>query len=198
MKLTEKKRKDILDAAVREFREQGFPAARVNRIAELAEVSKRTLYKHFESKEMLFQAITDVLLEEIATVPKLHFTPEVPLREQLVAAVKDNVAHLTAEHYMGLNRLVMSELLRDQDLAQAFLAKAAAQDGPVTGLISQAMQAGALRQAKPGFAAGQLLAMAKHFLVWPEFLMGAKAEVDPDAVIADCVDMFLAHYGPEG
>ncbi|WP_201722274.1 TetR/AcrR family transcriptional regulator, partial [Sulfitobacter sp. HI0023] len=69
MKLTDKKRKDILQAAIQEFREQGFPAARVNRIAELAEVSKRTLYKHFESKEVLFAAITDILLEQIAASP---------------------------------------------------------------------------------------------------------------------------------
>lgn len=195
MKLTEKKRKDILNAAIREFREQGFPAARVNRIAELAEVSKRTLYKHFESKEVLFQAITDILLEQIAATPKLRYAPNVPLHEQLNGAVRDYVGHLTGEEYMGLNRLVMSELLRDQDLAQAFFAKAAMQDGPIQALIGEAMQAGSLRQAEPGFAAGQLLSMVKHFLVWPQFLMGAKAEVDPDAVIADCVDMFLAHYG---
>ncbi|MCP1167710.1 TetR/AcrR family transcriptional regulator [Limimaricola litoreus] len=198
MKLAEKKRKDILGAAIQEFREQGFPAARVNRIAELAEVSKRTLYKHFESKELLFAAITEILLEEIAAVPKLRYRPDAPLRDQLIAAVRDYVGHLTGEHYLALNRLVMSELLRDQELAQAFFAKAAMQDGPISGLIGEAMQTGALRKAEPGFASGQLLSMVKHFLVWPQFLMGAKAEVDPDAVIADCVDMFLAHYSSEG
>lgn len=152
VKLAEKKRKDILEAAIREFREQGFPAARVNRIAELAEVSKRTLYKHFESKEVLFQAITDILLEQIAATPRLSYDPNVPLQEQLKGAVRNYVGHLTGEGYMGLNRLVMSELLRDQDLAQAFFAKAAIQDGPIQALIGEAMQAGALRQAEPGFA----------------------------------------------
>ena len=142
MKLTEKKRKDILDAAIQEFREQGFPAARVNRIAELAEVSKRTLYKHFESKEVLFQAITDILLDEIAAAPRLRYHPEAPLRAQLIAA-------------------------------------------------------GALRQGEPGFAAGQLLSMVKHFLVWPQFLLGTQAGENAGSVIADCVDMFLAHYSPE-
>ncbi|MEP6147354.1 MULTISPECIES: TetR/AcrR family transcriptional regulator [Sulfitobacter] len=195
MKLTEKKRKDILDAAIQEFREQGFPAARVNRIAELAEVSKRTLYKHFESKEVLFQAITDILLEQIAATPKLRYDPQAPLREQLIAAARDYIGHLSGAEYMGLNRLVMSELLRDQDLAQAFFAKAAMQDGPIQALIAEAMQAGALRRAEPGLAAGQLLSMIKHFLMWPEFLLGEKADVDAEAVIADCLDMFLAHYG---
>jgi len=197
MKLSEKKRKDILDAAIQEFREQGFPAARVNRIAELAEVSKRTLYKHFESKEVLFQAITDILLEQIAATPKLRYDAEAPLREQLIAAARHYIDHLSGEEYMGLNRLVMSELLRDQELAQAFFAKAAMQDGPIQALIGEAMQAGALRQAEPGFAAGQLLSMIKHFLMWPEFLLGKKADLDAEAVIADCVDMFLAYYGEE-
>ena len=194
MKLTDKKRKDILQAAIQEFREQGFPAARVNRIAELAEVSKRTLYKHFESKEVLFAAITDILLEQIAASPKLSYDPGKPLREQLIAAVRDYIDYLSGEHYMGLNRLVMSELLRDQELAQAFFAKAEMQDGPIQTLIGEAMQAGALRQAEPGFAAGQLLSMIKHFLMWPEFLLGKKADIDAEAVMADCVDMFLAHY----
>mgnify|MGYP003655094638 CR=1 FL=1 len=36
--------------------------------------------------------------------------------------------------------------------------------------------------------------LIKHFLMWPEFLPGAKADLDSGAVIADCVDMFLAHY----
>lgn len=198
MKLTDKKRKDILDAAILEFREQGFPAARVNRIAELAEVSKRTLYKHFESKELLFQAITDILLDEIAAAPKLRYAPDEPLRDQLVAAVRDYVTHLTGDHYMGLNRLVMSELLRDQKLAQAFLTKAALQDGPISSLIGDAMRSGALRRADPGIATGQLLSMVKHFLVWPVFLTGAKPDLDADAVIGDCVQMFLAFYRTDG
>jgi len=84
--------------------------------------------------------------------------------------------------------------LRDQALAQVFFAKAALQDGPIQALIGEAMQAGALRRAEPGFAAGQLLSMIKHFLMWPEFLLGEKADLDAEAVIADCVQMFLAHY----
>ena len=46
--------------------------------------------------------------------------------------------------------------------------------------------------------AGQLLSMVKHFLVWPEFLMGEKADLNAAAVIADCVEMFLAHYAAKG
>lgn len=194
MKLVERKRKDILDAAVREFREQGFAAARVNRIAELAGVSKRTLYKHFESKDVLFAAIIDILMEENAARPKLPFRADVPLKAQLTTAVKDYIAHLTGDEYMALNRLVLSEFLRNQDLARAFFAKSAAHDIPVSGLIAEAMASGDLRKADPVFAATQLLAMVKSFLFWPQFLLGEPGALDTDAVLDDCVDMFLAHY----
>lgn len=194
MKLTEKKQKDILNAAIREFREQGFTAARVNRIADLAGVSKRTLYKHFESKEVLFSAITDMLMEETAAMPKVPYRPDVPLRDQLVTALTDYTARITDDAYMGLNRLVVSEFLRDQELSRAFFARSVVQDYPVTGLIADAMAAGKLREADPVFAASQLLALVKNFFFWPEFLLGEPKDQNADEVMADCVDMFLAHY----
>ena len=51
MKLTEKKRQSIIEAAIADFRDHGFAGANITRIAKLAEVSIRTLYKHFESKD---------------------------------------------------------------------------------------------------------------------------------------------------
>lgn len=103
---------------------------------------------------------------------------------------------------LGICRLPRLGLTYDRfgflDLAQAFFAKAAMLDGPIQTLIGAAMRAGALRRAEPGLAAGQLLSMIKHFLMWPEFLPGAKADLDSGAVIADCVDMFLAHYAATG
>ncbi len=194
MKLTEKKRKDILEAAIQEFREQGFTAARVNHIAELAGVSKRTLYKHFESKEVLFAAITDILMQETAALPKVEYQPDAPVKDQLISALRQYIAQLTGDDYMGLNRLVLSEFLRDQTLARAFFAKSAAHDAPISGLIGEAMSAGALRRANPTFAANQLLAMVKNFLFWPKFLLGEPPAPEADQIMSDCVDMFLAHY----
>jgi AcrR family transcriptional regulator len=46
----------ILDAAIEEFVEYGLAGARVDRIAERAEANKALLYRHFGSKEALFDA----------------------------------------------------------------------------------------------------------------------------------------------
>jgi TetR/AcrR family transcriptional regulator len=44
----------ILDAALREFAEQGFAGARMDEIAKVAAVNKALLYYYFESKDQLF------------------------------------------------------------------------------------------------------------------------------------------------
>ncbi|GAK87792.1 transcriptional regulator TetR family [Vibrio ponticus] len=57
MTRSEQKRLAIIEAAKQEFIENGFLAANMNNICTAAEVSKRTLYRHFESKELLFEAV---------------------------------------------------------------------------------------------------------------------------------------------
>lgn len=58
-RLTDRKRAAILDAAVRQFRAAGFDNTSMDRIADAANVSKRTVYNHFPSKELLFAAIVE-------------------------------------------------------------------------------------------------------------------------------------------
>jgi AcrR family transcriptional regulator len=48
--LMSRKRTMIVDAALRAFLENGYAESSVNRIAEEAGVSIKTLYRHFESK----------------------------------------------------------------------------------------------------------------------------------------------------
>ena len=50
-------RRDILEAAEQEFAEKGFYGARVDRIAQLAEINKRMIYEYFGNKEELYQKV---------------------------------------------------------------------------------------------------------------------------------------------
>ena len=53
---TTQKRETIISAAIQIFIEEGFDNASMDRIAERANASKRTVYNHFPSKEELFHA----------------------------------------------------------------------------------------------------------------------------------------------
>ena len=61
----DRSQKDILDAALREFADHGLGGARMDRIAERADVNKRLIYYYFESKESLFLAVLERAYESI-------------------------------------------------------------------------------------------------------------------------------------
>ena len=102
---------------------------------------------------------------------------------------------ITEETALGLNRMVVSELIRDLDRSRQFFTATEAHDYPITGLINGAMEAGMIRKADPGFATSQLLALIKNFFFWPEFFLGENPI--PRDVLDDCVSMFMAHYKRE-
>lgn len=56
-------RRRILETAAYEFSQYGFNGARVERIAETADISKPMIYFHFGCKEGLFNAVLDAELD---------------------------------------------------------------------------------------------------------------------------------------
>ncbi len=192
MKRTEKKRKDIIDAAIDEFREQGFLGAKTTSIAKKANVSSRTLYNHFESKEALFDAISEIMLEQNWSMEPVSYDPSRDFVEQLKDALWQYISVITDETAIGLNRMVLSELIRDLERSQKFFTETESHDYPMAGLIEDAMDAGVLRKADSALATNQLLALVKNFYFWPEFFLGENPT--PKEVLDDCIAMFMAHY----
>ena len=77
------KRDAILEAATTAFRDEGFECTSMDRIAELAGASKRTVYNHFRSKEALFQAVVERLFEDAAALKRVEWDSERPIEHQL-------------------------------------------------------------------------------------------------------------------
>jgi AcrR family transcriptional regulator len=63
-------RRRILDAAYREFRRKGFVRVNVDEIAAASQVTKRTLYSHFRSKDELLGAALEAQIELAATAKR--------------------------------------------------------------------------------------------------------------------------------
>jgi AcrR family transcriptional regulator len=55
----------LLAAATAEFAEYGISGARIDRIAERAEVNKRMIYAYYGNKEQLFERVVEQSLEEL-------------------------------------------------------------------------------------------------------------------------------------
>lgn len=192
------KRQQIVEAAVAEFMEKGYEAASMDRISARAEVSKRTVYNHFASKELLFEAIIERVYSPDEDFAAITFDPERDLRDQLQEIAHIYINFATTPNYINLNRVVVSEFVRDHVTSSKAREQFVPDDPPMDAFITAAIVAGKLRPVEPGYAATQFFSLIKAFTYWP-LLMGnpLASKEDLDAIIEDNVNMFLTYYAVE-
>lgn len=196
LRLTDRKRQAIVDAAVAEFRSNGFDATSMDKIAATAGVSKRTVYNHFPSKDDLFAHILQQLWDSSAALQAFRYRPELPLRTQLLELMGQKMALLRDAYFLDLARVAIAEGIHRPERAQQMVARLADKEEGVTGWLRAALTDGKLKPMDPVFASHQLQGQLKCFAFWPQVTMGqppldAAAEA---AVVGTAVDMFLAYY----
>ena len=116
--LTERKRADILKAALNEFNARGFRETSMDRIASSAQVSKRTVYNHFASKEALFDAIADKLSDRVRLVTGFQYRPDRSVETQLRDIGEQLLDMLAAPGFVNLAKVTLAEMLRSPELAR--------------------------------------------------------------------------------
>jgi len=83
----EESRAAILQAAAREFAENGIAGARTDAIADAAGVNKALLYYYFEDKETLYGAVLDDAFAGMKTTVFNVLDSDLPTREKLLTYV---------------------------------------------------------------------------------------------------------------
>jgi AcrR family transcriptional regulator len=70
----------LMDAALRLFREQGYDAATVEKIATAADVAKGTFFNYFQTKDAILPALAERRVQQIEDMLSLkHGTPASPV-----------------------------------------------------------------------------------------------------------------------
>lgn len=196
-RLTDQKHDAILKAAIAEFRDNGFQCTSMDRIAARAEVSKRTVYNHFPSKDELFAEIMLELWQTSMARIDLPYRADRPLREQLEALLWQKMRLLHDDNFLGLVRVAIAEMMHSPQRAGAMVARLDEKEEGVSRWIREAAAAGRLATDDPAFAALQLQGMLKGFAFWPQLALG-QAPLDETMqrrVVEECVAMFLSRYG---
>jgi TetR/AcrR family transcriptional regulator of autoinduction and epiphytic fitness len=196
-RLTDRKREAILDAAVAEFRQSGYEATSMDRVAVRAGVSKRTVYNHFESKEALFAQILEKLWERSVEGNERVYSAQRPLREQLIDLVMQKLHSLDDTNFLDLARVAIAAGIHSPERAREMVARMNERDDSITLWIRAAAADGRLKTSDPAFASMQLQGLVKGFAFWPQISMGQPPLSDEaQRKVADgAVDMFLACYG---
>lgn len=141
----EERRQQILDTALEVFAKQGFQGTTTKQLAEAAGVSEATIFLHFPSKEALYEAILEELLQSQRPVKCLleeaGDAPLADVAERLAMAFMERHAKGSA-----LIRLALFSALEHRTLGRRIAEQHIG--GPVkslAGRIEQAQKEGEVR-----------------------------------------------------
>jgi len=196
--LTQQKREDILKAALSEFDARGFRETSMDRIAQTAQVSKRTVYNHFASKDVLFDAIAAQLSERVKRVTDYPYDPERPLDLQLRNIGELMLDMLAAPCFVSLAKVTLAEMLRSPAIARKTYELFRERQSGLAVWLSEAAHDQRLVVEDPVWAADQFFGLIKSFAFWPQILGGQSA---PDGqtrarILDSSVALFLRSYQP--
>jgi TetR/AcrR family transcriptional regulator of autoinduction and epiphytic fitness len=195
-RLTDRKREAIIQAAIAEFRANGFDITSMDKIAATAGVSKRTVYNHFPSKEELFAEILNQLWARVTAEQETAYHHDQPLREQMRLMLKAKLQVLGDDNFLDLARVAIAATIHSPERAQNMVERMGEREEGLTVWIRAAQADGRLKQVDPQFAAQQIQGMLKSFAFWPQISMGLPplAEEMQNTVVESALDMFLACY----
>jgi TetR/AcrR family transcriptional regulator of autoinduction and epiphytic fitness len=196
LRLTDRKREAIIQAAIAEFRAHGFEITSMDKIAATAGVSKRTVYNHFPSKEELFAEILNQLWARISAEQSVTYNRDQPLREQLRQMLQAKVQLMADENFLTLARVAIAATIHSPERAQNMIERMGEREEGLTVWIRAAQADGRLKPVDPEFAAHQVQGLLKTFGFWPQMSMGRAAlDVEMQNTVAEsALEMFLACY----
>lgn len=195
-RLAVEKRAAILEAAASLFLELGYAETSLARIAEVAAVSKATLFKQFPTKAELFaEMVTEYWRLSGA---QLHAPPVGDPAAGLALLGTRYVELMSRTEMVALFRIVIAEAPRFPDLGdtQFRLGKAPFFNSVKIYLRSE-HQAGTIRCDDPELAATQFLGMISNFAFWPRMLLmdWQPTDVALKRTVDEAVRVMIARYG---
>ncbi len=189
------KRIAIMEAATDLFAAGGYGAVSMEAIARAADVSKATLYAHFESKDRLFATIVQVACRENLMPDDALPDGDLDVEAELTGIGGRILRFFLRERSLAIHRLVVAESVRFPELGRAFY-----DNGPAAGRTSLAAwmaRLDALAVPEPGVAAEQFLGLLRSglYLRATLGLTPAPDEAAIDAAVRAAVRTFLRAFG---
>ncbi len=191
---TSLKRKAILEGAVKVFTKNGFESSSMDYIAEVAGVSKRTIYNHFPSKEILFQAIVADFLKQRDEIKPIKYTSALSLEEQLREFAKAELFLINDPVRRGLSKLFTSVFLMDIDFGKKTRSQFEPHKAFITWL-NAAKEDHRLNFQSPELAARIFYGMVEGCLTYSALFTDGASLQNADYLLDEIISTFLSRYG---
>ncbi|MFT3728379.1 MAG: TetR/AcrR family transcriptional regulator [Terricaulis sp.] len=184
---------EILDAALDEFTEKGFEAARMEDIAKRAGLSKAGVYLYFPSKIALLEALIDAKVAPLArlvgTIAEHGASDPLMALRMMAGAASMKLQDAKA---FAVPRLVVSISGRFPEIADFYRTHVVEPArGALESLLTSAMKQGAIREVDPHAASRAFIGPIFFEAMFSHVLRGESALSDPQKLIEQHFDILL-------
>ncbi|WP_220719602.1 TetR/AcrR family transcriptional regulator [Agarivorans litoreus] len=199
MTLSQKKRAQIINAAIAEFKASGYAATSMDRVAQTAQVSKRTVYNHFPSKQALFIGIVSMMLDVISAATKMDYSSKLSLAEQLQQLAQKELRLFADPEFIDLARLVIAEAIHMPEQMVATMQHMATLENSINYWFECAIKDGRIQSENPSLVSSQFLSMLKGRCFWPQIInrMPMPSADEQAELVQSSIAMFLSYYQPK-
>ncbi|GAA0291262.1 TetR/AcrR family transcriptional regulator [Psychrosphaera haliotis] len=167
---SEIKREAILTGALKAFQLYGVADTSMDKIAETANVSKRTVYNHFDSKEVLVTHIIKDIWSKTLVAYNVNYSPNKPLKEQFLELVLNEIAFSQNENFFELVRVAISHTLFSTDSFRADMRQFFEQETALIRWLKEANKDGKFVGMDAIKANEQIIGLIKGQAFWPQIL----------------------------
>lgn len=193
---SEVKREAILVAAKQAFQEFGVQNTSMDKLSALAQVSKRTVYNHFESKEAIVMELLSELWRSSMAEHDIAGLSDLDIESQLVALLESEINVVTAPHYVELAKVALGYFLYKPDELKVQQAKMAKQETALFHWLIEQVEQKTLIIKDVGVASSQLHNLVKGSAFWPQ-VMGMAASLTSEearTLAQQTARLFMCQY----
>ncbi len=193
---SELKRAAIINAAKLAFKEYGVQGTSMDKLAEMAQVSKRTVYNHFATKEALLMYLVADLWQKSEQQVNVRYQSSSDLHAQLAELLLAEIQFICTQEHMDISKVAIGHFFYDSEALHKEFEKMSCQEDAMMRWINDAISDDKLIVTDTEFALNQLHSLVKGGCFWPQlFQMENDFTQDKQQFLAqETAAMFLARY----
>lgn len=188
----------IVAAACRAFLEQGYDGTTMDLVAAEANVTKKTIYNHFPSKEALFEAVAASFCDKISSSVNLDSARNADVASSLKSFCHSLIGTLALPPGMDIYRLAIAQCRRFPEFGQNLISIGVARiEAPLVAFLNSKSAEEKLSFEDARLAARHLL--GELTIVTHRALLGQEIPLQSsslDRYVSDVVVRFCKTYAP--
>lgn len=184
----------ILDGAVEAFERHGYEGASMDRVSELAGVSKRTVYNYFNSKEELLWAVLGDLVSGQGSLKQIEYSKDATLESQIERFIDAELYFVTDPSRVALARILTSIFAINSELREKAQSGCSTQTTNLVAWLTAAHADGRIRETDFEMAAKVFYGLIEGLFNFPALFRPLQSKDELQPMIDEAIQVFLGRY----